>query len=213
MGLAHRDDRRVGRGLCIWSGRSCAALPSVELWGRGPASPSRAPGSSGDSMRLDYDKTVIIRAEARVDLGQSDLRSGWAPRRLGRGQAGRSNDWSRGLRLGRQGPLAQLNSCRPDRDSPGVRPLLLVMLTCRATLKPWELTMKLRASLLVLLLGLFPGSSPARGGDAPQDAEKDTFWVIPHTHWEGAVFKTRERVPRDGTTQHPQDDAASERAA
>src|SRR3954469_13305394 len=23
-------------------------------------------------------------------------------------------------------------------------------------------------------------------------SEKDTLWVIPHTHWEGAVFKTRE---------------------
>jgi len=28
--------------------------------------------------------------------------------------------------------------------------------------------------------------------DEPADAKKDTFWVIPHTHWEGAVFKTRE---------------------
>ena len=27
----------------------------------------------------------------------------------------------------------------------------------------------------------------------PEDPEpKETFWVIPHTHWEGAVFKTRE---------------------
>jgi alpha-mannosidase len=25
----------------------------------------------------------------------------------------------------------------------------------------------------------------------PPTANKDTFWVIPHTHWEGAVFKTR----------------------
>ena len=23
--------------------------------------------------------------------------------------------------------------------------------------------------------------------------DKPTFWVIPHTHWEGAVFKTREQ--------------------
>ena len=26
----------------------------------------------------------------------------------------------------------------------------------------------------------------------PKDGKKQTFWVIPHTHWEGAVFKTRE---------------------
>jgi len=28
--------------------------------------------------------------------------------------------------------------------------------------------------------------------DQPATAVKPTFWVIPHTHWEGAVFKTRE---------------------
>ncbi len=32
---------------------------------------------------------------------------------------------------------------------------------------------------------------PASGGP-PEDTQKPTFWVIPHTHWEGAVFKTRE---------------------
>ena len=31
----------------------------------------------------------------------------------------------------------------------------------------------------------FPGR-----GTAPSE-NKSTFWVIPHTHWEGAVFKTR----------------------
>src|SRR5579864_1827317 len=28
--------------------------------------------------------------------------------------------------------------------------------------------------------------------DEPGTVKKETFWVIPHTHWEGAVFKTRE---------------------
>src|SRR6266704_5889560 len=27
---------------------------------------------------------------------------------------------------------------------------------------------------------------------SPVPSEQDTLWVIPHTHWEGAVFKTRE---------------------
>ena len=27
---------------------------------------------------------------------------------------------------------------------------------------------------------------------ASRAAGQETFWVIPHTHWEGAVFKTRE---------------------
>jgi alpha-mannosidase len=39
-----------------------------------------------------------------------------------------------------------------------------------------------------LLLGIV---SPARA-DGPPPAPKPTFWVVPHTHWEGAVFKTRE---------------------
>src|SRR5437660_9864383 len=31
----------------------------------------------------------------------------------------------------------------------------------------------------------------AQPSDA-QPAQADTLWVIPHSHWEGAVFKTRE---------------------
>jgi alpha-mannosidase len=34
------------------------------------------------------------------------------------------------------------------------------------------------------------GAEPA--GQAPITSNKDTFFFIPHTHWEGAVFKTRE---------------------
>ncbi len=50
--------------------------------------------------------------------------------------------------------------------------------------------MKIRISLFAVLVGLFAGSSVT--ADEPGDAKKQTFWVIPHTHWEGAVFKTRE---------------------
>jgi alpha-mannosidase len=32
----------------------------------------------------------------------------------------------------------------------------------------------------------------------PVAAQKPTLWVIPHTHWEGAVFKTREEYLEDG---------------
>src|SRR5271157_1469809 len=28
--------------------------------------------------------------------------------------------------------------------------------------------------------------------EEPATPKKETFWIIPHTHWEGAVFKTRE---------------------
>src|SRR6476659_10040137 len=44
----------------------------------------------------------------------------------------------------------------------------------------------LMASLQAYLLGLVVSA------DEPAAAPKPTFWVIPHTHWEGAVFKTRE---------------------
>ncbi len=49
--------------------------------------------------------------------------------------------------------------------------------------------MKLCSCLFVSFFGLFAGSAVMA-----QDAKdgKETFWVIPHTHWEGAVFKTRE---------------------
>ena len=42
------------------------------------------------------------------------------------------------------------------------------------------------ASLPAYLIGL------AAIADEPTTPSKPTFWVIPHTHWEGAVFKTRE---------------------
>ncbi len=44
------------------------------------------------------------------------------------------------------------------------------------------------AVVFVLLL-----AGPASADEPPAAAKaKGTFWVIPHTHWEGAVFKTRE---------------------
>ena len=52
-------------------------------------------------------------------------------------------------------------------------------------------TMRLRPCLIAgSLIALAVSPLPA---DEPKAAEpKETFWVIPHTHWEGAVFKTRE---------------------
>ena len=48
-----------------------------------------------------------------------------------------------------------------------------------------------RILLFVCVTGLLPGAISSRASE-PRSGEKDTFWVIPHTHWEGAVFKTRE---------------------
>jgi alpha-mannosidase len=50
--------------------------------------------------------------------------------------------------------------------------------------------MIMRICLLAASIGLFTGSSSQ--ADEPSAPKKQTFWVIPHTHWEGAVFKTRE---------------------
>ena len=36
------------------------------------------------------------------------------------------------------------------------------------------------------------GADTAKPAAATSDQTKGTFWIIPHTHWEGAVFKTRE---------------------
>jgi alpha-mannosidase len=54
------------------------------------------------------------------------------------------------------------------------------------------------AACVLLLLGSLAGAS-ATGAAENKDAKHDgsaptnnTFWIIPHTHWEGAVFKTRE---------------------
>lgn len=48
---------------------------------------------------------------------------------------------------------------------------------------------------LIVLGALFlpPGALGAEpSGRASASKERDTLWFIPHTHWEGAVFKTRE---------------------
>jgi alpha-mannosidase len=47
----------------------------------------------------------------------------------------------------------------------------------------------LTALLLSLSVVFVPGA--ARGED-PAAKPQGVLWVIPHTHWEGAVFKTRE---------------------
>lgn len=51
--------------------------------------------------------------------------------------------------------------------------------------------MSTRSTLLAfaLGLGLIPFAANCQGDDAPA---RRSIWIIPHTHWEGAVFKTRE---------------------
>jgi alpha-mannosidase len=41
-------------------------------------------------------------------------------------------------------------------------------------------------------------AAPVRAADTPDSPRRDTMWVIPHTHWEGAVFKTREEYLQMG---------------
>ena len=48
-------------------------------------------------------------------------------------------------------------------------------------------------SVAVSLLCWFLFGGLAQGQtSSPADATKSTLWYVPHTHWEGAVFKTRE---------------------
>ena len=44
------------------------------------------------------------------------------------------------------------------------------------------------------LCWLAQGAEPS----SPAAGTKDTFWFIPHTHWEGAVFITREDYLQTG---------------
>ncbi|APW59384.1 alpha-mannosidase [Paludisphaera borealis] len=49
--------------------------------------------------------------------------------------------------------------------------------------------------LIVVCVGVWSALLQPRGAvaaDPPPADDRPTFWVIPHTHWEGAVFKTRE---------------------
>ncbi|QEH33435.1 Mannosylglycerate hydrolase [Aquisphaera giovannonii] len=48
----------------------------------------------------------------------------------------------------------------------------------------------LRPSVATLAALLLAASLDA--AEPPASGDRPTFWVIPHTHWEGAVFKTRE---------------------
>jgi alpha-mannosidase len=49
-------------------------------------------------------------------------------------------------------------------------------------------SLRFLAPLAIILANAFLD----RGAEPAQEAGKGTFWIIPHTHWEGAVFKTRE---------------------
>jgi alpha-mannosidase len=59
-----------------------------------------------------------------------------------------------------------------------------------ASVVPERNAMKLRIYLLAGCLSLVPGTFAS--AEEPKAEKKATLWVIPHTHWEGAVFKTRE---------------------
>src|SRR6266545_7590021 len=48
-----------------------------------------------------------------------------------------------------------------------------------------------RASPCLLLVSVLAAALPF-AATAGEDPQRPTFWLIPHTHWEGAVFKTRE---------------------
>ena len=46
--------------------------------------------------------------------------------------------------------------------------------------------------LLAIAYGLYGWEASASEPVAPSSAAKEVFFFIPHTHWEGAVFRSRE---------------------
>src|ERR1041385_3127625 len=60
---------------------------------------------------------------------------------------------------------------------------------CRMPL-PWRRALVLGAVMSLLCESISTGAESAPAGGASHT--DGTFWLIPHTHWEGAVFKTRE---------------------
>jgi alpha-mannosidase len=55
---------------------------------------------------------------------------------------------------------------------------------------PWRRALVLGAVMSLLCESISTGAESAPAGGASHT--DGTFWLIPHTHWEGAVFKTRE---------------------
>src|SRR5579884_4029303 len=50
----------------------------------------------------------------------------------------------------------------------------------------------------LIAVGILLLARCAAATDPPAAEKPDTLWIIPHTHWEGAVFKTREEYLREG---------------
>ena len=90
--------------------------------------------------------------------------------------------------LGVAGSCAEVQTPRPALDAR----------TPREAMETWAIALciVLAVAALVLCCGEAAGAEPA--GPPPASGEKDTFFFIPHTHWEGAVFKTREEYLQMG---------------
>src|SRR5579871_1490808 len=66
--------------------------------------------------------------------------------------------------------------------------------TSSMSLRSWHAA----ASVVVLVIFLLTSITRAAAQEPTTRPEPDTLWVIPHTHWEGAVFKTREEYLQGG---------------
>src|SRR5438093_9095195 len=55
-----------------------------------------------------------------------------------------------------------------------------------------------RSAVLVLFALAILSSAAEQGATSSSSSTNVTFWLIPHTHWEGAVFKTREEYLQIG---------------
>jgi alpha-mannosidase len=58
--------------------------------------------------------------------------------------------------------------------------------------------MNVRPLCVALAYSFLLGISACWAANPPETPPQGTFWIIPHTHWEGAVFKTREQYLQMG---------------
>jgi hypothetical protein len=63
---------------------------------------------------------------------------------------------------------------------------------CKGFSGPWVASEVAVMTRVIVPAMLFLLSLCGNQGAVAQEGARDVFFVIPHTHWEGAIFKTRE---------------------
>src|SRR5437870_12683745 len=78
----------------------------------------------------------------------------------------------------------------------GLQPAAGLGMQSGTLMRCWLLSLSLFMAVASWSRAGSPGAEASSG--LPASAHPPTFWLIPHTHWEGAVFKTREEYLQMG---------------